>query len=58
MYLLVVNGDNGSVPALPYAGGFMEQPYRTLQVFETIQGKFWEKLSEDNNKLQKIGSNG
>jgi hypothetical protein len=53
MYLSVVNGENGSMQVLPYEGGFMEQPYRTMQVFEEIRGVFGEKLAEETKTVKR-----
>jgi len=53
LYLLAVNGDNGSMQALPYEGGLLEQPWRTMQVFEALQGKFCERLHEQNEAIER-----
>ncbi len=55
MYLLTVDGNNGSMRTLPYSGGLMAQPSRTMQVFEAIQDAFWEKIARDNESLKVRG---
>lgn len=52
LLLSVINGDNGSMHALPYDGGFMEQPWRTMQVFAIVQGALREKLSDDMTSVR------
>ncbi len=48
MYLLYANGDNGSISAAPYWGGMMEQPIRTMQVFEALQAQMWAYIKDLN----------
>lgn len=55
MYLLSVDGDNGSLKIMPYSGGLLEQPCRTMQVFKAIQEKMWEKIAKANKEIETAG---
>jgi len=57
MYLLAADADNGSMHMLPFSGGLLEQPYRTMQVFEAVQAKFWERLGEQNESVKNMRPN-
>jgi len=38
---------------LPYSGGVLEQPIRTMELFEVVQVVFSEKLKEEYSKVGK-----
>jgi hypothetical protein len=44
LFFSAVNRENGTLQHLPYAGSVMDQPARTLAVFELMQGAFMENL--------------
>ena len=47
MFLVFANRDNAALNATPYPGGFMNQPYKTMQAIQIIQNEFSEKLQEE-----------
>ncbi len=53
MYLLHVKSENGSLPITPYGGGFLEQPVKTMQVLDVIQEVMWQKIAEENKKMER-----
>lgn len=42
--------ETGGLLHLPYQGGVLEQPLRTMQAFEVVQVVFGEKLKEEYSK--------
>lgn len=56
-FLGAVNRENGTLVHLPYAGGVLEQPYKTMQVFSLLQSIFIEEIEKANKKgRQRHGS--
>jgi hypothetical protein len=53
LYLSVVDSENGAMHVLPYEGGLLNQPWRTMQVFEVIQSKFQQRLKEENESMER-----
>lgn len=53
LFLLVVDRDNGQLGALPYSGGLLDQPWKTMQAFELLQVVFCEKLAEEMKKAER-----
>lgn len=49
-FLLCVNHENATIEHLPYEGGIMEQPYKTMQVFELLQSLFIKQIRKEQNK--------
>lgn len=45
-FLAAVDRKTGSLLHLPVAGGALEQPYKTMQVFQLLQGVFGEELKK------------
>jgi hypothetical protein len=44
LFFTCVNRENGTMQSLPFRGGVMDQPAKTLSVFETMQGLFMEHI--------------
>ena len=47
--VMCLNRESASWLHLPYGGGVMHQPYRTMQAFGIVQVVFSEKLKEEYN---------
>lgn len=45
--------ESAELCALPYEGGFLEQPTRTMQAIGVIQEAFAEKLRSEYEKMRK-----
>lgn len=54
-FLASVNRENGSLLHLPFSGGAMEQPYKTMQVYEFLQGVFMEEIDKANKRSMNSG---
>ncbi len=46
-FLTVADREGGNLNVMPFAGGFLEQPVKTMEVLRTIQQVFAEKLKEE-----------
>ncbi len=53
MFIEVVDRENGSLFALPYSGGWLEQPYKTMQAIGLLQSLFSEKIREEMKRIGK-----
>ena len=51
MFLTCVDRETGSLSVMPYQGGFLQQPHKTMQAIEIIQGRFRERLNEEIDKI-------
>jgi hypothetical protein len=47
-FLRCVSKENGEYLHLPYAGGAMDQPYKTMEAFDLLQNVYVEKIQKDN----------
>lgn len=47
MYLMTAGREGAELTSLPYSGGFMEQPHKTMLALSTIQAAFAEKLRQE-----------
>lgn len=52
IFLTVRNSLTGDFNFFPFAGGYMDQPYRTTQILKTIQNYFYEKLQQQMKSIQ------
>lgn len=43
----MVDRENGSFLHYPFDGGYYDQPYRTMMIYERIRDVFIEKISAD-----------
>jgi hypothetical protein len=50
LFLMCVNKENGTLAILPEAGGLLDQPARTMSVFELMQGIFLERVNQINKR--------
>lgn len=50
VFLMCVNHENATIEHLPYSGGIMEQPYKTMQVFELLQTLFIKQINKEQNR--------
>jgi hypothetical protein len=59
LYLLVANPDNGALQAMPFEGGLLDQPHRTMQAFQVMQAQYWEYLGEETERIKgRFGGSG
>lgn len=42
----------GSFLHMPYDGGLMKQPYRTMKIWQIVQGCFIEHVGKEISKIQ------
>ena len=47
---MCVDRQTGGMIALPYAGGFLDQPSKTMQALAVIQGVYTERINEENKR--------
>lgn len=45
--LMGMDGMTGAIHHLPFSGGFLDQPVKTLSVVHIVRGVFGEKIAED-----------
>ena len=50
MFIAFANRDNAALNVAPYGGGFLDQPFKTMQAIELIQDEFSIKLQEEIKK--------
>ena len=50
MFVVFANRDNAALNVAPYGGGFLNQPFKTMQAVEIIQDEFTIKLQEEIKK--------
>ena len=50
MFIVFANRDNAALNVAPYPGGYMQQPFKTMQAVELIQDEFTIKLQEEIKK--------
>jgi hypothetical protein len=57
-FLRCVSKRNGEYLHLPYSGGAMEQPHKTMKVFDVLQNVYVEKIKKDQEaQTAKMKSN-
>lgn len=54
-FLSSVDRENGSLLHLPFSGGILEQPYRTMSVFSLLQSVFLEEIEKANKRSMRSG---
>jgi len=52
VFLRCIDRENGSYAQMPYSGGVMEQPERTMQAMDLLQGVYGEEL---NRRIKQSG---
>ncbi len=55
MFLASVDREHGSILHLPYPGGVLQQPRRTLQVWRFLQSVYTEAIRNHLERLKKKG---
>jgi len=45
LFFMGINRENGTLQHLPYPGSLLQQPAKTLSVFEVMQGCFMEHVN-------------
>lgn len=54
-FLTSVDRENGSLLHLPYSGGILEQPYKTMMLFGLLQSIFLEEIEKANKRSMRSG---
>lgn len=47
LFFICIDRETGSLLHMPYSGGAMEQPYKTMQVINYLQSLWIEKLADE-----------
>lgn len=47
-FLRCVSKENGEYIHLPYSGGAMDQPYKTMEAFDVLQNVYITKIKKDH----------
>lgn len=52
-FFWMVDRENGNLLRMPFDTDTLNQPYRTMQIFDLIRGHWIEKLVDEQNKSLK-----
>jgi hypothetical protein len=58
LFLVSVDHENASLVHLPCSGGVLEQPFRTMQVFEYLQSLFIKYVNKEQKKIKNRAKRG
>lgn len=53
MTVMCLGRESAELLSLPYSGGYMEQPIRTMQAAGVVQNAFSERLKQEYDKKRK-----
>jgi len=55
LFYTAIDRKSGSILHLPFAGGIMEQPAKTMEILRYLQSLWIEKIAEEMDKASKRG---
>lgn len=55
LFYTAIERKNGSILHLPFSGGIMEQPAKTMEVIRFLQSLWIEKIADEMDKASKRG---
>lgn len=55
MAVMVMGRESAEILTMPYEGGFLEQPTRTMQALAVVQEVFAERLRQEYEKGKRGG---
>jgi len=50
---MCVNRETGELQVMPFSGGFLEQPSKTMDALQIIQERFCEKIFEEQERVKR-----